>query len=55
MDKTGFIEGAPSYKGIPGAILAKEGLSFLIKTEDSYIRLLDWESSHKLRAGDRFC
>jgi methionyl-tRNA formyltransferase len=55
IKRTEFIGGAPRYKGIPGSILAKEGTSFLIKTKDSYIRLLDWESSKKLRAGDRFC
>jgi methionyl-tRNA formyltransferase len=55
IKRTEFIEGAPIYKGIPGSILTKEGTSFLIKTKDSYIRLLDWKSSKKLRAGDRFC
>ena len=49
-----FIEGAPNYLGIAGSILAKEGSSFLVKTNDSYIRLLDWDSSIKLKVGDRF-
>ena len=53
--KTELIEGAPSYIGIPGSILAKEGTSFLIKTNDSYIRLLDWKSSIKLKVGGRLC
>ena len=52
--RVGFIEGAPNYLGIAGSILAKEGSSFLVKTNDSYIRLLDWDSSIKLKVGDRF-
>ena len=54
IKRTEFIKDAPNYHGIPGSILAKEETSFLVKTRDSYIRQLDWESPKKLKVGDRF-
>lgn len=55
IKRTEFIKDAPNYLGVPGSILAKEGTSFLVKTRDSYLRLLNWESPKKLKVGDRFC
>ncbi len=49
-----MIEGAPSYKCIPGAILSKDNKGFFVKTGDSYIRILEWESEEYLSAGKRF-
>jgi methionyl-tRNA formyltransferase len=51
--KVDYLVEAPSFIGIPGAILAKDGRSFLVKTLDSYIRLLSWKADVKLRVGDR--
>ena len=48
-----FLADAPSYIGIPGAVLAKDGDSFLVKTLDSFIRVVDWEANTKVRVGDR--
>ena len=45
---------APTYLGIPGSILAKDGTNFLVKTGDSYIRLVEWDSPSRLRVGNRF-
>ena len=54
INKVELIPGAPIYKGIPGAVLAKEGNGFLVKTGDSYVRLIEWSSTARLRAGGRF-
>ncbi len=48
-----WIEDAPAYIGIPGAVLAADNESLLIKTADSYVRLTDWEGAVKLKVGDR--
>ena len=47
------IPEAPIYKGIPGAVLAREAGGFLVKTADSLVRLADWSGGGKLRVGDR--
>jgi methionyl-tRNA formyltransferase len=54
INKVELIPGAPVYKGIPGAILAKEGSDFLVKTGDSYVKLVEWSSAARLKVGGRF-
>jgi methionyl-tRNA formyltransferase len=53
INKVQFYPNAPSYKGIPGSVLAKHKGVFLVKTSDSYIGLSEWESSIPIRVGDR--
>ncbi len=36
-------------------LLAKDGIGFLVKTGDTYIRVVEWISEAKLFAGGRFC
>ena len=52
--KAEFIAEAPSYKCVPGAILAKDSIGFFVKTGDTYIRVTEWMSEIKLSAGRRF-
>lgn len=47
------IPGAPVYKGIPGQVLLKDKDFLLVKTKDSYIKVLEYDG--KVRVGDRFC
>ena len=54
INKVEFLLDAPSYVGIPGAVLAKNEHSFLVKTSDSYVRVLAWEADKKIKIGDRF-
>jgi methionyl-tRNA formyltransferase len=49
-----YIPEAPSYIGFPGAVLGKDVKGFLVKTGDSYVRLVAWEADIKLKVGDRF-
>ena len=49
-----FISKAPKYIGIPGTVLETFDNSFLVKTKDSYIKILDWESDIKIYTGLRF-
>jgi len=53
INRVEFIADAPSYIGIPGAVLAKDRDSFLVKTLDSFVRVVDWKASVKVRVGDR--
>ena len=52
--KAEMIADAPSYKCIPGAILAKDAKGFLVKTGDTYIRITEWMSETSLSVGRRF-
>ena len=53
IKKVEIISNAPIYKCIPGAILAKENVGMLVKTGDSYIRIVEWSSETKLYVGGR--
>lgn len=48
-----MVSGAPKYIGIPGAIIAADRSSLLVKTADTFIRILSWEGEVSLRVGDR--
>ena len=52
--KVDQIDECPVYQCIPGAILAKVGSGFIVKTGDSYLNLLEWKSNIKLSVGMRF-
>ena len=49
--KVEYLPNAPSYTATNGAILSKEGKAFIIKTSDSYIKLVEWESMIPLKVG----
>lgn len=53
VNKVELLDNAPSYVGIPGAVLAKNNQSFLVKTLDSFVRVLEWEADIKIKVGDR--
>lgn len=48
------IKNAPSYKCIVGAILNKDSDWFLVKTKDSFIKVVKYKYDGNLRIGDRF-
>lgn len=45
---------APSYKCIIGAILHKDSTGFLVKTKDSFVKVVEYKYSGKFKVGDRF-
>lgn len=53
IKKVEFLNDAPSYVSVPGAVLEKNNESFLVKTLDSFVRVLDWEADTKIKVGDR--
>lgn len=54
INKARFIDEAPKYINIPGQVLAKTESGFLVKTKDSFIEIVEFESRVKLRVGLRF-
>ena len=54
INKIEFIDNAPHYKCITGAILQKIGKEFIVKTEDSFIKVVEYEYDGTFRVGDRF-
>ena len=54
VNKVELIAEAPTYKGVPGAVLGVDSLGFIVKTADSFVRVVDWTSNANIRIGDRF-
>ena len=48
-----YIDNAPNYKGISGAVLKANKIELIIKTKDSFIRIVDWNCKSKIKTGDR--
>lgn len=49
-----YIPDAPTYKGIAGQILFKDGMFIAVKTLDSFIKIKEYVYDGKIKAGDRF-
>lgn len=49
-----MIPNAPKYKCIVGAILNKDATGIYVKTNDSIIKIVDYEYSGTVKIGDRF-
>ncbi len=54
INKAEAMKTSYSYKGVPGAILSKEKNGFIVKTLDSYVKIIEWEAPCNLIAGGRF-
>jgi len=54
INKVEYIKDAPVYKCLKGSILQKNNSDFLVKTNDSFIRVIEYEYNGKFRVGDRF-
>tara|TARA_Y100001935_G_C17309084_1_gene514486 strand:+ start:757 stop:1641 length:885 start_codon:yes stop_codon:yes gene_type:complete len=53
INQSEFLERAPKYIGLPGVVLNKNEDELLVKTKDSFIKILDWESNSFLKIGSR--
>lgn len=54
INKIQYIDEAPVYKCINGAILNKDDKGFFVKTKDSFIKVTEFEYDGKIKVGDRF-
>ena len=53
IKRTEYLKFAPVYIDICGSVLKKEKTSFIVKTGDSYIRILEWAAKNKISLGNR--
>lgn len=53
INKVHYLAGAPSYKGIVGAVVGVESNAFFVKTLDSCVKVTEWSGYSRLRIGDR--
>ena len=53
INKIRMVEGAHTYKGIPGQILGKTLDGWFVKTADSMIEILEYDSKERIKVGSR--
>lgn len=55
ISKVKMVEGARTYKGIPGQIIGKGKYGFYVKTKDTFVELIEYDQlgDYKLHVGDR--
>jgi len=53
INRVAMVSEAPAYKGVPGAVLGVHGNSYLVKTRDTFIRVLELAGDSRPRVGDR--
>lgn len=54
INKAVEIKEAPSYRNIPGQVLLKTDLGYLVKTKDSFIEIREVETEANIIIGNRF-
>ncbi len=54
INRVEIVADAPVYKGIPGAVIGVGDGIFVVKTEDSFVRVTEWSGVDRIRIGDRF-
>ncbi len=54
INKIEYIHDAPTYKCKIGVILQKNKIGFLVKTSDSFVRVVGFEFEGKFKVGDQF-
>lgn len=53
INKVRMVEGAHIYKGIPGQVLGKTKNGWYVKTADSMVEILEYDSEEKIKVGSR--
>lgn len=53
INRAEYIEQAPAFIGMPGAILSSSDDEFIVKTKDSFIKIIDWNSNSSIKVGSR--
>lgn len=54
INKVEYFENTKNYKCIVGTIVHKNLKSFLVKTKDGLVKVIEYEFSGKIKVGDRF-
>lgn len=53
INRVEYNEDYPQYKGIPGQVIGMEHACPIVKTKNSYVKIVQYESECKLKVGDR--
>ncbi len=53
INQVKLVEGAHTYKGIPGQVIGKGKQGFYVKTSDSMIELTEYSYEDRIKIGDR--
>lgn len=53
IHKVKYLHNAKEFTGIPGAILEKKNGTFIVKTLDSFIQIVEWDTDVDVKVGDR--
>jgi len=54
INKANIVENAPIFKGINGSVIGNEKDGFLVKTSNSFIKIVEWDYEGGIKIGDRF-
>jgi methionyl-tRNA formyltransferase len=54
INSSRMVDNAPIYKGKPGQILLKTDQGYLVKSSDSFLEILELESTTKIKIGEVF-
>jgi len=54
INRVSYLSNATKYKGIPGSVIGVDAETFLVKTLDSFVRVIDWSGCLMPKIGDRF-
>lgn len=53
IERVRMVLGAPVYIGIPGQVLYKTEDGFVVKTQDSFVEVTEYQAEQTIRVGDR--
>lgn len=53
INRVEWLAQAPAFKGIPGAVLRVDQDGFLVKTTDSFVKVVEFTGVDRVRVGDR--
>ena len=53
INKVKMIDSAPNYIGIPGSVIKLDEHHFYVKTQDSFVNVVEWNTDSTLRVGSR--
>ena len=54
INKVQLIDNAPNYKSTVGSVINKTSNSFNVKTNDSFIKVTEFEFDGNVNIGDKF-
>jgi len=53
ISRVELVPEAPLFRGVPGAVLGCDADGFLVKTADSFVKVVKWSGMERVRIGDR--